>query len=78
MDIQKAKDYFELGIVTGATVQAANLMHPDGWTIEFSGKFGEANPLFETMRGDVRQFKTQDACAKVLIEIGFKKWSVQV
>lgn len=78
MDIQKAKDYFKLGAITGASIQAASIIHPDGWTIEFSGKFGEASPLFETMRGEVRQFKTLDSCAKVLAEIGFKKWSVQL
>lgn len=75
MDILKAKDYFQLGVLTGATVHAANLMHPGGWTIEFSGKLGDASALFETMRGDVRQFKTLDAAAKVLLQIGFKQWS---
>lgn len=76
MDILKAKDYFKLGVLSGATVHAASLIHPDGWTIEFSGKLGVSSALFETMRGEVRQFKTLDSAAKVLAEIGFKKWSV--
>ena len=78
LDILKAKDYFKLGVLTGATVHAASLMHPHGWTIEFSGKLGDSSALFETMRGEVRQFKTLDSAAKVLTEVGFKKWGVQL
>lgn len=78
MDILKAKDYFKLGVLTGATVHVANMIYPSGWTIEFSGKLGDSSALFETMRGEVRQFKTLDSAAKVLSEIGFKKWSVEV
>lgn len=77
MDILKAKDYFKLGVLTGATVHVTNMIYPNGWTIEFSGKLGDSSALFETMRGEVRQFKTLDSVAKVLSEIGFKKWSVQ-
>lgn len=78
MDILKAKDYFKLGVLTGATVHVASMIYPDGWTIEFSGKLGDSSALFETMRGEVRQFKTLDSAAKVLSEIGFKKWSTEV
>lgn len=77
MDIVKAKDYFFLGVLKAATVHAPSVMHPSGWTIHFDGKLGDASPVFKTMRGEVRQFKTLDAAAKVLAEIGFKKWSVK-
>ncbi len=78
MDILKAKDYFNLGVIKAATVHAPCVMHPKGWAIYFDAKLVDSTLVFKTMRGEVRQFKTLDAAAKVLAEIGFKRWSVEL
>lgn len=76
MDINKAKDYFHLGLFTGATVFGHSLMYSDGWTIEFKGSTEKSGGMLKTVRGEVRQFKTLDAAASVLNDIGFKMFTV--
>ena len=72
MDIGKAKEYFGLGLIQGAVVRSSSVLH----TIELSGNIGSAQPTLHTARGDVRQFKTLDAAAKVVREIGLREWRV--
>jgi hypothetical protein len=75
MDTAKAKEYFGLDLLTGALVRAPSVLH-SGWTIELSGNLGNAKPTLETARGQVREFKTLDAAAKAVREIGFTYFSV--
>lgn len=75
MDIARAKEYFELGLVTGAWVRAP-YMSFDGWTIELEGTFGNASPTIQTSRGKIRDFKTLETAAKVVREIGLKQFKV--
>lgn len=75
MDIGKAREYFELGLIQGAVVRSPNVLH-NGWTVELSGSIGSAQPTLHTARGDVRQFKTLDAVAKAVREIGLREWRV--
>lgn len=75
MDIKKAADYFELGLIKGLLVRAPSVLH-DGWTIEMSGNIGNASPTLHTTRGDVREFKTLAAAASAARQIGFRQWSV--
>jgi hypothetical protein len=75
MKIALAKEYFDLGLVTGVIVRAPTLMH-DGWTIELEGRVGNALPVIETDRGEVRTWRTLDAAAKAVRQIGPRQWSV--
>jgi hypothetical protein len=75
LDINRAKDYFAAGIVTGACARAPDGLHA-GWTVEFSGAPGNWHPVLETARGKHREFRTLDATAKAIREVGFKQWSV--
>ncbi|OJK60167.1 hypothetical protein BK247_26585 [Escherichia coli] len=75
MDIGKAKEYFGLGLIQAAVVRSSSILH-NGWTIELSGNIGSAQPTLHTARGEVRQFKTLDAAAKVVREIGLREWRV--
>ena len=76
MKIETAREYFALGLVTGATVRPPSIMHPDGWTVELIGRTGSVSPMIETARGDVRQWKTLDAVGRTIAEIGLKRWEV--
>lgn len=75
MTIAKAKEYYSLGLVHSVVVHAPDLLN-SGWTVELCGNIGSAGPLLKTSRGDVRAFKTLDAAAKVVREIGLRTWSV--
>lgn len=75
MEIARAKEYFDLGLLTGALVRAPSVLH-DGWTIELSGNLGNADPVVRTARRQVRQFSTIDAAAKSVRSIGFSEFRV--
>lgn len=75
MEIGKVKEYFVLGLVTGATVRAPDIINK-GWTVEFSGKIEQIDPTLHTAKGAVRAFKTLDAVAKAMREIGLREWRV--
>lgn len=75
MEVSRAKEYFSLGLITGILVRAPSVLHA-GWTIELSGNLGNAVPVIRTARKEVREFKTLDAAAKVVREIGAQQFSV--
>jgi hypothetical protein len=75
MDIGKAKEYFELGLIQSAVVRSPSVLH-DGWTIELNGNIHGAQSILHTARGDVRKFKTLDAAAKTVRQIGLREWRV--
>lgn len=77
MNIATGKEYFDLGLLTSATIRAPFLDH-DGWTVEVTGQIGNASPVLHTARGQVRKFKTLDAAAVACREIGFRQFSVIV
>ena len=75
MDIGKAKECFGLGLIRSAVVRPPSLLH-NGWTIELNGTFSGGQTTLYTARGDVRCFKTLDAVAKAIREIGLREWRV--
>lgn len=75
MRINKAKEYFHLGLMESAEVRAP-FMKFEGWTIEFYGRFGSASALLETAVGEVREFASIDTAAKALAQIGFTRFTV--
>lgn len=75
MDIGTAREYFHLGLLTGALVRAPTVLH-QGWTIEIQGTTGNADPVLRAARGQVRQFRTLDAAWRVVREIGFRYFTV--
>lgn len=75
MDISKAREYFQLDLIRDALVRAPSVLH-NGWTIELSGNLGNASPIIHTARGEVREFKTLDAAAKAVRDIGLKQFNV--
>lgn len=75
MNLSTARDYFALGVLESCEIRQT--FGPfDGWTVEFFGKLGNARPLLETARGDIRQFKTLDAAAAAAREVGFVRFAV--
>ena len=76
MDINKAKDYFHLGLLTSASIFSPSVMYSDGWTVDFKGNTEKTSGTLKTVRGEVRQFKTLDAAANALHDIGFRRFTV--
>lgn len=78
MKFDYARDLLTMGLMDRAEVRGP-FMKFDGWTIEFfleSGKVPNCSTLLETAKGDVREFKTLDAAANALSQIGFKQFTV--
>ena len=75
MEIAKAKEYFRLGLLAGAEIRGPDLLN-SGFTAHFAGKNGAENAVMHTARGQVRQFKTLDAAAAAVADVGFKKFGV--
>lgn len=76
MELERAKDYFRVGLIEDALVKAPDVINQQGWTIELRGNFGNADPILRASRGGTRTFKTLDAAANVVREIGLKQWRV--
>lgn len=75
MKIERAKEYFDLGILTDALVRAPYVLHK-GWTVEVSGNTGNASPSIETVRGQVREWSSLDSAARAVRAIGFRSFRV--
>ena len=76
VDINKAKDYFHLGLLTSASIFSPSVMYSDGWTVDFKGNTEKTSGTLKTVRGEVRQFKTLDAAANALHDVGFRRFTV--
>lgn len=76
IELAKAKNYFELGVLKDAAVLAPVLSK--GWSIVFTINTPEGDKLatLATQRGNDREFKTLDAAAKTIEKIGLKKFNV--
>ena len=77
MEIATAKEYFHLGLLSGARVRAPFVLHA-GWTVEFSGTLGNADPLLRTARRAVREFASADSALSVCRDIGLRSVAVDL
>ena len=78
MKMDYARDLKGLGALERAEVRAP-FMKFEGWTVEFfleNGKLPNCSTLLETALGKTREFKTLDAAARALEQIGFKQFTV--
>ncbi len=75
MNIGRAKEYFQLGLLDSALIRAPSVLH-EGWTIEFSGRLANVSPSLETTLGRVRQFSAIATAAKAVRDVGFKQFCV--
>lgn len=76
--IQKAREYFDLGVLRGAVL----LREPmgKGWEISLEVAVGSPAVIWSlvTSRGDLRVFASLDSAANALREIGFKVQSFEL
>lgn len=75
MNIARAKEWFQLGVIKMAHVRAP-FGRFEGWTIELAPNVPNAEMQLETARGEIREFVTLDAAAKAVREIGIKTFDV--
>jgi hypothetical protein len=68
MQLKEAELLFHAGALDEPVIKKYAL--ENGWGITLTGNH-KLNPTLETARGQVRVFKTLDAAAGVLFEIGF-------
>jgi len=69
MQLSEIKMLFDNGALRDASVSRAVMQ--DGWCVSF-GRVGRESVTMDTQRGSVRVFKTLDAAAAVVEEIGFR------
>lgn len=69
MQIGKAKDYFENGLIVGFTARRAEMM--PGWHLTFNLRSGSFESL-ETKLGQLRVFASLDTLVGVIESVGGK------
>jgi len=74
MKLDILKNDFKKGIIHGVKVRAPDMLN-DGWYVMINWGFTEE---LEAARGGTRTFATLDAAAKLLKEIGFSEFTVQL
>ena len=67
MNIKEARLLFQTGVLREPVIRKEE----GGWSVTLTGRH-PLTPQLETARGQVRIFKTLDAAAEVLFEIGFR------
>lgn len=72
MQTREARLLFNAGAITAAVIRQT----AGGWRVELAGKH-RLDPMLELSRGGPRVFKTLDAAAEVLFEIGFTSVKVE-
>lgn len=72
MDMTRAREFGEIGLIGGATVTKEG----EGWTVELSGRFGQLNPFIETLRGELRIFQSLETASRAIESMGVKKFLV--
>lgn len=81
MDIATAKDYYRLGLIEDVLVRAPWKEY-QGWTIEFSGRVGNADPILRVARksadgrSGAKEFARLDSAARELAQIGIQQFRV--
>jgi hypothetical protein len=68
MNIAKAKEYYELGLITRAGV-VRDPIETGGWIVVLSDEEKGKSWELRTARGEVRSFKTLDAVISTVEEI---------
>ena len=85
MDIATAKDYFRLDLINDVLVKAPCRERAEngaGWTVEFSGNIGNADPILRVARKGAdgrhaaKEFAKLDSVAKELASIGIEQFRV--
>ncbi|MGY6217381.1 hypothetical protein ACW73L_19680 [Methylolobus aquaticus] len=71
MNLKEARLLFQAGALSEPVIRKAE----GGWSVLLEGKH-PLNPALETARGQVRVFKTLDAAAETVFEIGFAKATI--
>lgn len=73
--IQQAREYYELGVISGFHVMREIL--EDGWNVCIEGTSGTLWYL-HTARGVMRRFASLDSAVKAIEEVGFRVTSLRV
>ncbi len=68
MNVAKAKEYYDLGIITRAGV-VRDPLEPGSWIVVLSNEEKQTSWDLRTARGEVRSFKTLDAVISTVEEI---------
>lgn len=72
MKIAQAKDYFDVGLITGFDIirDPLALGRPGAWLLSLNGKGGKSW-MFNTSRDEIRSFRTFEAVIQTILDIGF-------